>query len=163
MKKSALQRMAEASAAATLAAFMAWQVQLVPDNVVDLRGHRFRVPGSHLSVEWNRPRSSQVTLAPTTSFSVLGVTYAKGVASTTAFGVPASSNYRVLLVSWRLLVGLPLASCALSYARLSYQRGIHLKREQRRAAGLCPRCGYDLRASPGRCPECGQATTGPHD
>ena len=25
----------------------------------------------------------------------------------------------------------------------------------RAARGLCPDCGYDLRASPGRCPECG--------
>ena len=25
----------------------------------------------------------------------------------------------------------------------------------RLARGLCPECGYDLRATPGRCPECG--------
>ena len=46
----------------------------------------------------------------------------------------------------------PAVTFALLPAARTFRRRQH---RRRRRAGLCPRCGYDLRATPGRCPECG--------
>jgi len=52
----------------------------------------------------------------------------------------------------------PLALLAVSVARLlpAIPHGMReAELEHRLGSGRCPRCGYDLRATPGRCPECG--------
>ena len=57
----------------------------------------------------------------------------------------------------RLFVGVPFwFLCGLC---LAFPIGLYLPRQIKRLVrqrpGLCPSCGYDLRATPDRCPECG--------
>jgi hypothetical protein len=53
---------------------------------------------------------------------------------------------------WALVA--PLAVMPAGWIILALRRGRH------RAVGLCPACGYDLRASKGECPECGAKIAG---
>jgi hypothetical protein len=64
---------------------------------------------------------------------------------------------RVRIPPYVLALGLALLPAA-RFARKGARWGL---RRKRRAGGLCPACGYDLRASPGRCPECGAVATSP--
>jgi hypothetical protein len=63
---------------------------------------------------------------------------------------PAGTGFALLL---------PLPFVAALFAPLPLADVLLIRRRRRRgrrlAAGLCVRCGYDLRASPERCPECG--------
>jgi hypothetical protein len=55
-----------------------------------------------------------------------------------------------LNLTWLLLLAVPF----LSYVAARRIRNGGAAR-RRAASGLCPACGYDLRATPDRCPECG--------
>jgi hypothetical protein len=82
------------------------------------------------------------------------------------FGLPHVSRFRGMrqglaggggVTQDRWSVAVPFWPLALALALLPLGREVRRRRVRRNnRLGLCPRCGYDLRATPGRCPECGQ-------
>jgi hypothetical protein len=70
----------------------------------------------------------------------------------------SDANIRTTVAAggWRVPYVLLVAGSALLPAAWLVMAAGALRRKRRLAAGRCPRCNYDLRATPGRCPECGE-------
>ena len=67
----------------------------------------------------------------------------------------------VLNLSSIFQINVPLWPMSVTLVGLASGIPARLRRrnhERQARRGLCPACGYDLRASPGRCPECGAAS-----
>jgi hypothetical protein len=71
-------------------------------------------------------------------------------------GVPRADRryYWLVLPCW-----MAATLFALLPAQRTWAMARHRSVARRAKAGLCPECGYDLRATPDRCPECGTTTT----
>jgi hypothetical protein len=128
---------------------------VAPQTLRDLRAYRdtpeYRDYGSR---GMNASPADRVTFGLPTTLG-LGFEFARHPTPPKSTG----SSWTVMFVVpyWALTAvsALPLAVCVWRACRRR-----HRLRRDRLRRGLCPTCGYDLRATPERCPECGHVPQG---
>jgi hypothetical protein len=117
-------------------------------NVLSLRFPRW-LASSDPNPEVSMGRA--LSIARTEGFERAGLGWRHGQKT---WNLGTMSDERVLFLPCWLLV-LVFAVLPVSWCRSE------LRRRRRAKVGLCPKCGYDLCATPNRCPECGAIPAAP--
>jgi hypothetical protein len=97
-------------------------------------------------------RSSAISAVADSDWGFLGFFY-NDTRGSHGFGNFYSRWIKLCVPYWALT----LASAVLPV--IGGRRVLRMLVRRRRGPGLCPVCGYDLRATPDRCPECGKITS----
>jgi hypothetical protein len=92
--------------------------------------------------------------------SVTQLVSARGALSVAHYRVDRSAGgTRMRLLDGTVLVPYPFAAIVFAALPVVWITA-WIQRRRRPVPGLCPKCGYDLRATPERCPECGAVPAG---
>ena len=120
----------------------------VDPGTLDLEWSNRKVVPARWSVEHDVSSTQRFSLPPATVWNRLGFWGGFTGAATLPDGTYVSFD-QLLVPPW---------AAAVPFAVLPAVTVWRFRRRRRSVAGLCGRCGYDLRATPGRCPECGAAS-----
>lgn len=138
-----------------------WHGAIVPDADADRLGFLIRVNRGRLSFYWDGPiaaypysyteEHSWERERPTVEqppprrrwWTWLGVHYFN------------FSNRGLAMGGELLMVHLGLLTTLSAITPIVWTARCRRRKASGNASGVCPGCGYDLRATPGRCPECG--------
>jgi hypothetical protein len=119
--------------------------------------HRRSYDSEHFGRSWGRASSAGYPRGRRVYSQDAGLDWRLGLGCGQLVS-PASKEYGPAHTRWIIVphaaVALPLACLPFLWWRRCHGRR---QRKWRQDRGLCPYCGYDLRASKGRCPECGMA------
>jgi len=120
------------------------------------REDRDRPPAPRPPEPWGRRRELRLALRALALVLLLSLPI-EAVRTLSLIGTPQLFGPPVTF--WDVFDSTALIAPGVALAVLVYDRR-RLRREQWRIDGLCPTCGYDLRATPQRCPECGSGAGG---